>query len=315
MRENIRPVGLNEYVGQKSVKTKVQLYIDVFKKTGHSLPHLLIYGNAGLGKTSLARAIASDMGVDFIETFGPSMQKPEDIYKLLTNNGERIKDNTIIFIDEIHSVGIEALEILYPIMEDGALILNNKKFKFPPMTVIGGTTEPGKLPKPLFDRFVEKCTLKPYSVDELMLLGNNTAKKYKLDVSQDFLHKLAEISFGTPRLMNGLISALRYYALASGTISVTMECMDKFLEFRGIDNIGLTENDRTYLDILYNNIIEGERRPVGFNLICKKGKLVKNEVESLIEPKLMDKGFISFCGKGRFLTDAGLEYSRTIRRR
>lgn len=313
MKMNIRPTGLNEYIGQEEVKNKVQLYIDVFKKTGNPLPHMIMYGNAGLGKTSLCRAISHDMGVDFIETFGPTIQKTEDMYKLLCNGGKKLQPNTLIFIDEIHSVGKEALEILYPIMEDGALVINSKRYRFPPLTILGGTTEPGKLPKPLFDRFIEKCTLKSYTVEELKVIGKNTSKKYEINVSEDLLYKLAEISFGTPRLMNGLINGLRYYTIAKDINEADLSILKGFLSFRGIDMLGLNDNDRAYLNILYDNIIDGERKPVGFNLICKKGKLVKNEVEELIEPKLMDKGFISFCGKGRFLTDEGLEYIRTRR--
>lgn len=313
MGENIRPTGLKEYIGQDEVKAKVQLYINVFKKTGKPLPHTLMYAGPGLGKTSLCRAVASDMNVPFIETFGPTLQKPEDIYKLLCNGGEKIKPNTIIFIDEVHSVGKEALEILYPIMEDGSLIVNAKKHTFPPMTILGGTTEPGKLPKPLFDRFVEKCTLKPYKVDDLVVIGKNTAIKYGINVKKALLEKLADISFGTPRLMNGFINGLRYFMLANDIKEAGLEILKDFLIFRGIDEQGFNENDRTYMKVLYDNVIEGERRPVGFNLICKKGKLVKNEVEELIEPKLLDKGYISFGGKGRFLTDEGLEYIRQRR--
>ena len=157
---NIRPQGLKDYVGQEEIKKKASLYISCFKKKGLTFPHTLIFAQAGRGKTSLCRVLANELGVDFIEVFSPTIRTPEDLLKVFCNGGKGIKPNSILFADEIHALPSEVQEILYPIMEDGIIMVGSKKYKLPPITIIGGTTEAGKIitggNDPLFQNMKER---------------------------------------------------------------------------------------------------------------------------------------------------------------
>lgn len=306
--KDIRPKTLKDYVGQEEVKKKLSLYITCFKKKGLPFPHTLIFSNAGKGKTTLSRLLAGELGVDFIEAFGPSLRTADDLFKVLCNGGKRITPNTIIFLDECHSIPTEVLELLYGLMEDGVIILGSKKYKLPPVTIIGGTTSAGKIPHPLYTRFIEKCVLVDYTEDELTRLGIATANRLGLNVEEEAIRKLVAVCSKTPRVLNNLIKAVQVFCIAYDIDIFKSSDVLSFLSFQGIDTEGFNSNDRTYLKILYNNIVEGQRVPIGFSSICKKGNLIKDEVENLIEPKMLLKEFISFSGKGRFLTDKGLEY-------
>ena len=309
---NIRPQGLKDYVGQEEIKKKASLYISCFKKKGLTCPHTLIFAQAGRGKTSLCRVLANELGVDFIEVFSPTIRTPEDLLKVFCNGGKGIKPNSILFADEIHALPSEVQEILYPIMEDGIIMVGSKKYKLPPITIIGGTTEAGKITKPLYDRFIEKCVLVDYTEEDLKTLGMNTAKKLEIDIEEDAMLKLVNVCAKTPRILNNLIRAVKIFCIAYDITTFKSSDVLSFLSFQGIDSEGFNTNDRTYVKVLYNNVVDGIRQPCGFVSICKKGNLIKNEVENLIEPKLLLKEYISFSGKGRYLTDKGLEYAKKL---
>lgn len=308
MAVNIRPTTLSEYIGQEGIKKRMSLYITCFKKKGLPFPHTLLFGKPGLGKTSLSRVLAGELGVDFIEVFGPTLKTAEDFFRVLSNGGKRLKDNTLIFADEVHSVPTEVLELLYGLMEDGIIIVGSKAYKLPPITIIGGTTSAGKIPKPLYTRFIEKCVLVDYTDDELTQMGMKTASKLGLNIEEDAVRKLVPVCSKTPRVLNNLIRAAQVFCIAYDIDVFRSSDVLSFLSFQGIDGEGFNTNDKVYLKILFNNIIDGVRQPIGFNSICKKGNLIKDEVENLIEPKLLLKEFITFSGKGRYLTDKGLEY-------
>lgn len=310
--ENIRPQTLNDYVGQEEVKKKMSLYISCFKKKGLSFPHTLIFSGPGRGKTTLCRILANELGVDFIEVFSPTLKTADDLFKIFCNGGKSIKPNTILFADEIHAIPQEVQEILYPIMEDGIIMVGSKKYKVPPITIIGGTTEAGKIAKPLYDRFIEKCVLAEYTEQDLLQLGTNTAKRLDLNIEPEAMQKLVNVCSSTPRVLNNLVRAVRIFCIAYDIELFKSSDVLSFLSFQGIDSEGFNSNDRTYVKVLYNNIVEGIRQPCGFVTICKKGNLIKNEVENLIEPKLLLKEYISFSGKGRYLTDKGLEYAKKL---
>lgn len=310
--ENIRPKGLKDYVGQSDLKKKVALYIDCYKKKGLTFPHTLIFSLSGRGKTTLARCIANDLGVDFIEAYAPTIRTPDDFFKILCNGGSGFKSNSILFLDECHAMPMEVQELLYGLMEDGILIVGSKKYKLPPLTILGGTTEAGKISKPLYDRFIEKCVLVEYTEDDLFTLGMNTAKVLKIDIEADAMKKLVSVCCKTPRVLNNYVRAVRVFCIAYDINTFKSSDVLSFFSFQGIDTEGFNVNDRTYIKVLFNNIVDGVRQPCGFNTICKKGSLIKNEVENLIEPKLLLKEFISFSGKGRYLTSKGLEYAKKL---
>lgn len=305
---NIRPKTLKEYIGQEEVKKKMSLYITCFKKKGLPFPHTLIFSSPGKGKTSLSRLLAGELGVDFIEAYGPTLRTADDLFKVLCNGGKKITPNTVLFVDEVHSVPTEVLELLYGLMEDGVIILGSKKYKLPPITIIGGTTSAGKIPTPLYTRFIEKCVLVDYTEDELTQMGMATANKLGLKVEEQAIRKLVAVCSKTPRVLNNLVRAAQVFCIAYDIEEFKSHDVLSFLSFQGIDHEGFNANDRTYLKVLFNNIVEGQRVPIGFSSICKKGNLIKDEVENLIEPKMLLKEFISFSGKGRFLTDKGLDY-------
>lgn len=220
-----------------------------------------------------------------------------------------IRKNGKTFITgNCHSVPTEVLELLYGLMEDGIMIVGSKKYKLPPVTIIGGTTSAGKIPAPLYTRFIEKCVLVDYTEDELTQIGMATAGKLGLKVEEQAIRKLVAVCSKTPRVLNNLVRAAQVFCIAYDIEEFKSHDVLSFLSFQGIDHEGFNANDRTYLKILFNNIVEGQRVPIGFSSICKKGNLIKDEVENLIEPKMLLKEFISFSGKGRFLTDKGLDY-------
>lgn len=218
------------------------------------------------------------------------------------------KDGKTLITGNCHSVPTEVLELLYGLMEDGVIILGSKRYKLPPITIIGGTTSAGKIPTPLYTRFIEKCVLIDYTEDELTQMGMATASKLGLKVEEQAIRKLVAVCSKTPRVLNNLVRAAQVFCIAYDIEEFKSHDVLPFLSFQGIDHEGFNANDRTYLKVLFNNIVEGQRVPIGFSSICKKGNLIKDEVENLIEPKMLLKEFISFSGKGRFLTDKGLDY-------
>ena len=297
--EPIRKIISVDLIGKKECQC---IYVE-------SKEHTYITNNITVThNTTLSRLLAGELGVDFIEAYGPTLRTADDLFKVLCNGGKRITPHTVLFIDEIHSVPTEVLELLYGLMEDGVIILGSKRYKLPSITIIGGTTSAGKVPTPLYTRFIEKCVLVDYTEDELTQMGMATANKLGLKVEEQAIRKLVAVCSKTPRVLNNLVRAAQVFCIAYDIEEFKSHDVLSFLSFQGIDHEGFNANDRTYLKVLFNNIVEGQRVPIGFSSICKKGNLIKDEVENLIEPKMLLKEFISFSGKGRFLTDKGLEY-------
>ena len=305
---NIRPQGLADYVGQKEVKDKMSMLVSVFKKTGKVPEPILLTAKAGRGKTSLARAFAKDMGVDYIEVYSPLLKKEEDIFNLLKNGGKGIKRGTVILLDECHALSPVAQLMLLPILEDKQLRHGTKVWNFPDWCWVFATTNAGMISRPVYDRIVNKCELVDYFIDELTTIGQATAEKLKVNLEHSVLEKLSSISFGTPRLINGFIKSLSNYMIAQDIKHFTTQHLNRFLTFSGVNSIGLTGHDLTYLDCLYSNTLNGTRIPVGGKAILKRTGLTADEVDNLIEPKLLSLSFIGLSGKGRFITDKGLDY-------
>lgn len=310
MGTNIRPSGMSTYFGQREAKEKLQMMIDVYKKTNKVPEPILLTAKPGFGKTSLARAFANDMGVDYIEAFSPMLRKEEDVFDLLKNKGSGIKRGTTIFLDEAHALSPVAQLLLLPILEDGKLQHGNRTYDFPDWCIILATTNPGLLSKPLYERMVNKIHLKDYTVSELEQIGEASSSKLGLKISDCVLHKLGEISFGTPRLMNAFIKALSNYTVAKGIDTFGYQHLDKFLHFYGVDKLGLSISDYAYLRCLYTNVQNGVRVPTGIRNIMKKTGLTNDEIDNIVEPKLLSLNLIGLSGRGRVLLDEGVEYTR-----
>lgn len=310
MGTNIRPKGMDTYFGQTEAKEKLQLMIDVYKKTNKVPEPILLTAKPGFGKTSLARAFANEMGVDFIEVYAPLLKKEEDVFELLRNGGRGIKRGSIIFLDEVHGLSPQAQLMLLPILEDGRLQHGKFNWTFPDWCFIFATTNPGLLSKPLYERMVNKIQLKDYTKEELAHIGSNTSKVLGFKITDEALNKFGSISFGTPRLMNAFMKALSNYTVAKDIEVFGMEHLSKFLKFYGVDSMGLTISDYSYLKCLYTNIQNGVRVPTGIKAIMKRTGLTNDEVDNIVEPKLLSLGFIGLSGKGRVLLEDGLTYTR-----
>ena len=300
---SLRPQVLAEFIGQKQARANLQVFIGSSKARKDALDHVLFVGPPGLGKTTLAQIVARELGVNFRSTSGPVIAKAGDLAAQLTNLEER----DVLFIDEIHRLNPAVEEILYPAMEDYQLDLiigegpaaRSVKIELPKFTLIGATTRAGLLTTPLRDRFGIPIRLEFYTVDELELIVKRGARVLGIGMSEDGANEIAKRSRGTPRIAGRLLRRVRDFALVEEAGAVTREVADSALKFLDVDPIGLDLMDRKYLLTIANSFGGG---PVGIETMAAALSEPRDAIEEIIEPFLIQRGFVQRTPRGRVLT-------------
>lgn len=308
--ENVlRPKSMEGYVGQEKVKNNLAVFIAAAKIRGDALDHVLLYGPAGLGKTTLAHIIAAELGTQIKITSGPAIERAGDLAAILTN----LNENDVLFIDEIHRLNHNVEEILYPAMEDFMLdfILGkgpsakNVQIPLPKFTLVGATTRAGMLSSPLRDRFGVLLRLETYSVSELTEIVMRSAEKLGVKIDVSAAEEIAKRSRGTPRIANRLLRRVRDYAIVSGHDTVLLSDADKALSMLEIDKLGLDNIDRKLLLSMAEKFGGG---PCGLDTIAATINEDANTIEDVYEPYLLQLGFIARTPRGRVLLKKGYEH-------
>jgi holliday junction DNA helicase RuvB len=302
----IRPNNLNEYVGQSAIIKPLRIYLKAALARQHPLDHVLIFGPPGLGKTTLAHIIAKEMGSQLHQTSGPILDKAGDLAGLLSN----MQPLDVLFIDEIHRLNPSIEEILYPAMEDRQLDImigegpaaRSIKIDLPPFTLVGATTRAGHLTAPLRDRFGIVSRLDFYTTPELEQILTRSAQLLQINYDPSGLHEIAKRARGTPRIANRLLRRVRDYAEVKGDGLITQQMADEALAMLGIDPLGLDPMDYKYLNTLATTYQGG---PTGIDCLAVAIAEDRNTLEDVIEPFLIQQGFIARTAKGRILTDQG----------
>ncbi len=303
--KSIRPEKLDEYVGQNEIKENLRVFIKAAKMRNEPLDHVLLYGPPGLGKTTLAHIIANELGVNLRTASGPAIEKSGDLAAILSN----LEPGDVLFIDEIHRMPSFIEEILYPAMEDFEIDLmigggdgksKSIKINLPPFTLVGATTRAGDLSSPLRDRFGIVSKLEYYTYEELKNIVIRSGRVFDIKVEEDAAMELAKRSRKTPRVANRLFRRVRDFALVEGTGVIDMEITKKALKRLKVDDSGLDNIDREYLTSLIEKFNGG---PVGVETIATSIGEEVTTVEDVVEPYLLQEGFIKRTRSGRIATE------------
>ncbi|MCH1487269.1 MAG: Holliday junction branch migration DNA helicase RuvB [Alphaproteobacteria bacterium] len=305
----MRPKTLADFVGQQKGRENLAIFIEAAKKRGDALDHVLLAGPPGLGKTTLAQIVARELGTGFRSTSGPVITKAGDLAALLTN----LEPHDVLFIDEIHRLSPAVEEVLYPAMEDFELDLiigdgpaaRSVKIDLPPFTLIGATTRSGLLTTPLRDRFGIPTYLGFYTHDELEYIIRRNAGLMGLAISDDGAHEIASRSRGTPRVAGRLLRRVRDFANVDGADEISAQLADAALGRLEVDKRGLDGLDRRYLTVVAEKFIGG---PVGIETLAAALGEPRDALEDIVEPFLIQLGFVNRTPRGRVLMPAAFEH-------
>jgi len=292
---SFRPANFSEIIGQEHLVKALKISVDSANRRGCALGHTIFSGPPGLGKTTLANALANELGVELKVVNGATFRSPKVVIPYLM----KMKERQVLFIDEIHRMTKITEEFLYPVMEDFKLnvVMGNDKIvsmNLPKFTVVGATTEVGSLSAPLRDRFKLSYALELYSQESLSTLISLNAGRLGLNIDHSVINALAGASRGTPRIANSLLEWLRDYAISKNLRIVTMEHLHSALSIRKIGLDGSTENDRKYMDFL-----EKQKTPIGINTIASSLNIEAETIKDVIEPFLLRSGLIMISSRGR----------------
>jgi len=308
-KNSLRPLSLNEFIGQQFIKSNLEAYIESSKKRKKNLDHIILYGPPGLGKTSLAHIISNEKNVNFHSTSGPAFTKKGDLVTLLSN----MMEGDILFIDEIHRLSPIIEETLYPAMEDykcdyvigsgpSARVVQISIEKF---TLIGATTRLGLLSRPLRDRFGIPLQLSFYEPEDLMKIIILNSKKLKFLISEDSAYEIAKRSRGTPRIAIRLLKRIIDFSIVNEEDKIDLKSAKESLKKMKIDSEGLDDMDRKYMNCIAYDFHGG---PVGIETLSAALLEHKDIIEEVIEPYLMQRGLVQRTSRGRILSQKGLEH-------
>lgn len=304
---NIRPESLKEFVGQEKTREKLEIFIESAKRRKDSLEHILFYGPPGLGKTTLANIIANEMNGNIKVITGPSIEKTGDLVAALTS----LKENDILFIDEIHRLNKNIEEILYPAMEDFFIDITIKEPKtktiriaLPKFTLIGATTKAGSLSKPLRDRFGILCAMEYYTEKEIASILYRSSRIMNLNINDESILFISKMCRATPRIANRLLRRIRDYAIVKSNGKIDIESAKKCIELLDINENGLDKADMQILTALKDSFKE---KPVGLETLAHYIGEDSQTIEDMYEPYLLKQGYIARTPRGRVITDKGVE--------
>ncbi len=305
----IRPKRLADYIGQPQVREQMDIFIRAAQKRNEPLDHSLIFGPPGLGKTTLANIIASEMGVEITTTSGPVLEKAGDLAALMTN----LQPGDVLFIDEIHRLSPMVEEVLYPAMEDYQLDImigegpaaRSIKLDLPPFTLVGATTRAGLLTSPLRDRFGIVQHLEFYNVQDLTHIVSRSSKLLGVSIEETGAAEIAKRSRGTPRIANRLLRRVRDYAEVKGDGCISLDIADYALNMLNVDNRGFDHMDRKLLLTMIEKFAGG---PVGIDSLAAAISEERDTIEDVLEPFLIQQGYITRTPRGRMVTQLAYDH-------